>query len=131
MVGEDRFSIIHVGQFEVHSDQILVGRDDIETLYIRVADRFANIAVAGKDVPGSAHTLDLLDAKPTCGVPLGIAVDQEDLHFAHRQRGREINGGGGFAYATFLVGNCYCFAQRDLLGRLECRILAQGFNRSL
>ena len=48
------------------------------------------------------------------GVSLRIAVDDQGALFGGGERGAEINGGGGFSDATFLIGDCDDSSQRLL-----------------
>lgn len=118
MVREYGFPVVNVGEFEVDSDEVLIGRNDVEALNVSVVNGIVESGGVDQDIPRGDHSLSLLDSEPAGGVSLWIGVDQEDFHFADRKRGGEIDGRGSFTHATFLVGNCYGFAQRVCSGVL-------------
>ena len=45
------------------------------------------------------------NAESRGGVSLRIGVNQEDFEIIRREGGGQINGRGGFPYATFLISN--------------------------
>ena len=47
----------------------------------------------------------VLDAQRRAGVALRVEVDDQDLHSVQRERGGEVDGGGGLADAALLVGD--------------------------
>lgn len=62
-------------------------------------------AFAKQDVVNGMGQLALVHARTHGGVALRIQIDHQDALSNGRQRGRQIDGGGGFAYATFLICN--------------------------
>ena len=53
-----------------------------------------------------------VDSVARSGVGLGVGVDYKHIFALHGQRSREVDCGGGFSHATFLVGDCYDFSHR-------------------
>ena len=50
-------------------------------------------------------------AEAGCGIGLWVAVNERDADFGSSERGREIDGGGGFADPALLIGDRDYFSQ--------------------
>jgi len=115
VVSEDGFAVIHVDQFKVDSDEVFIGRDQVQTFNVSVADAVIDISISDENIPCRVHSGNFLDAETAGCIALRVAVDQQYFDFAHRERGGEVDGCRGFTDATFLVGYGYGFAQRFTL----------------
>ena len=57
-------------------------------------------------VNGAARRV-LWEAEAPCGIGLRVAVNHQRLFLGNRKRGGKVNGSGGFADSTLLIGDRY------------------------
>src|SRR5262249_41958793 len=87
-------------------DQVLVGRDDVEPVYLRAKD---NTTYGIADNQGVVEGLPGRVFGKTNGgsrVALRIRVNQEDFLFSSRERSGQIDGSSRLANAALLIGDC-------------------------
>ena len=75
------------------------------------------MGIAEEDVVEAGLVGIFGDAEAGGGVALGVGIDHQDAEVVGGQRSGEIDGGGGFPDAAFLVGDCEDSAQAF---RLAC-----------
>ena len=103
---QDKEVIIHAGHFNLNAGQIHLRGDDREI----PAGRFLNLrcesAVAEQNAVNAAiFSVVGVDAEAAGCVGLRIKVDQKGSLTSTREGRRDVDGGGGFTDAAFLV--CY------------------------
>ncbi len=67
-------------------------------------NQFFDGAVPGKRSVNAA-ALDFLHAESAGSVSLRIEIDHQGGNLFLGERGRQVDGGGGLAYASFLIGD--------------------------
>jgi len=94
---------------DLGAGEVAVGGDDREPLDGGLQDEGRDVAV---DLGGGEGGIDgavggdlVADADAAGHVGLGVHVDEEDLAVGEGKRGRQVDGGGGFAHAALLVGD--------------------------
>ena len=95
-------------ELDFGAGEIAVGRDQAHQLDGRGQDEGRRILdVAGQRVVDGAGGGGLaLETDPAGQVRLRVHVDEEDaLLVGDGERGRQVDGGGGFTDATLLVGD--------------------------
>ena len=111
-------------ELDLGAGEIAVGRDEAQAID---AGRDDERGGGGKRNVGGQRVVDraagsgfafLSDAARE--IALGIDVDEQDAPAGEGERGGEVDGGGGFADATFLVGDGYDAAQVGCLTYYMC-----------
>lgn len=96
--------VIRPRQLHLRPAQVHFAGDDAESGIGRSPHALHQATLAQQgSVNGAA--LDLVETDAGRGVGLGIKVNEEDPQPHRRKAGRQVDGGGGFADATLLVGN--------------------------
>lgn len=98
------FAIFGRDEFDGGTGEIFIGRDDFEAVHLGFLDDLIERLVEDERVVEGAAGGILGEADGGGGVGLGVAVNEESLLFCDGEASREVDGGGGFAYTTFLVG---------------------------
>ncbi len=106
MRAKNGFSVSHRDQPQIHPNQIFICGKDIQSLHARVANGLFDLLSIYKDIVDGCKTGCFLNSETTCGISLGVSVDQEDFNIAHGERRAEIDGSGSFPHSTFLIGYC-------------------------
>src|SRR6476661_6193762 len=88
-------------ELHLDADEAALRGDEIEIGEPGGADRRRDRHLARQDMVEVRR--GRLDAEAARGVPLRIAVDEQDAPFEGAEAGAEIDGGGGLADPTFLV----------------------------
>lgn len=92
-------------QFDVCAAQVQFAGDDLEPLESGRADARGERFLAEQGGVGTGAG-DFLETQPAGGIGLRVQVQQEHPSAQGGQTGGEVDGGGRFADAAFLVGNC-------------------------
>ena len=114
-IPQDELPVGHADHFDARAGKILAGGE--------------NIGVSGGDDPlfrldaVDQHIVDaqrktFVDAHAGGRVGLGIKVAQQDPAALFLQGGSQVDAGGGFSYAAFLIHDCNNFCHRDTSGDL-------------
>ncbi len=91
-------------QFELEARQIHGRRRDMQPRHRGRHHRFAQGRLADQHVIGRAVAVAAIDAEAGGGVALRIEIDDQHALADRRERGAEIDRGGGLADAALLVG---------------------------
>jgi hypothetical protein len=110
-VAEAVLAAVEVDEFQVGSDQVLVGGDDVETFEIGGSDGVLGVGIAEEDVVEAGFVWIFGDAKAAGGITLGVGIDHQNPDVIGCQRSGEIDGGCGFPDTALLVGNSEDSAQ--------------------
>ena len=99
-------ALLERNQFDVGAEQIFVRRDHAEVVERggrggSFGGDFAHDDLVGAGAVGVAEK-----AESAGGVGLGVAIDQQRAYALMSERGRQVDGGGGFADSALLVGDC-------------------------
>jgi hypothetical protein len=102
-VAESEFSAVAVDEFEIGSDEILVGRYEGEIVeFSGLEDSFGSGFLHEQVV--SAEAIGILgESETAAGVGLRIAVDEKSFDAEGGGTGGEVDGGGGLTDTAFLV----------------------------
>ena len=91
--------------FQVYAEEFLAGREDVEAGDRGGTDGFGEVGGADEGVVGGGAAVFTADAESGAGVALGVEVEYQHWEADHGESGAEVDGGGGFADAAFLVGD--------------------------
>ena len=97
--------------FEVRTNEVLVGRKEVETFHFRRDDGICRRSPTDKNVVSRGFLKGFLDSKTCRSVSLRVRVYQEHPDVVGSKRCCEVNGSGGFPYPTLLVRDCDYTAQ--------------------
>lgn len=97
------FAMIDVDQIQVGRDQVLIGRQERESVVGRGNDSFGDAGLGEKDIVEGVAAGDFLDSDAGGGVSLGVGINQEDAEFRGGQGCREIDCRGGLTDSAFLI----------------------------
>ena len=86
--------------------KVLRRGDDIEIGDARFQRALRNGRFLHQQIVRRILTVPTGNAKPGRGISLRIQVDQQCSPAGRRDRGRDVDRGGGLAHAALLVGNC-------------------------
>ena len=100
---EPLLAALLVHQFDLGRGQVDVAGQQVEA-FRRLHDRRRRVHFQ-QDVGGRGAQLALVDAAAHGGVALRVEVDQQHALGRVRQRGGQVDRGGGLADPAFLVGN--------------------------
>jgi hypothetical protein len=117
-VAQAGFPVLDVDKFEVCADKVFVGCDEMQAFELGLNDRVRRLGVPEKNVVEARAILGFGYAEAGGCVPLGVGIDHQNPEVICREGSSEIDGGGGFPNAAFLVGNSECSAQGVILTRL-------------
>jgi len=104
-----RFAIIAVYELQIHTDEVLVGWNDLKTLHFGLLDGVCDLFAVHHHVVEGMKALRLRNAQAACQISLGIAVDHENSDFARCQCSREVYGGSRLPDPALLVSDGYGF----------------------
>ena len=102
--------ILEVQQFDFGSDQVDVGRHDVESFNVCRVDDVLDVNLPEQCVV--ERVLELADVHTHAArcVGLRVSVDEEHFLFECGERGSEVHACGCFAHTALLVNYCDCFA---------------------
>src|SRR6185312_10675239 len=86
-------------------DEVFAGGDKGESFDFGGQDCLRKSAVACEDLVDGLALVVAGEAVSSGGVGLGVAIDVEGLETFERESRGEIDSGGGFAHAAFLIHN--------------------------
>ena len=92
-------------EFHFRARQRAVGGQDAVAAGGAFGHGFAHGGFAEQDVVDAFGDGGFVDAAAGGGVALRVEINDEHAHVFRRERGGEVDGGGGFAHAAFLVGD--------------------------
>src|SRR6185312_2406556 len=95
--------------------QILVGGQQRIAALLDATERRGQVRLAEQHLAGAARELCLVYAAAHGGVALRVEVHEQDTAAGGRERGGQIDRGGGLTDAAFLVGD-----RDDALHAPEC-----------
>jgi len=84
-IPKTKLTIGQIDQFEVGADEILVGRDDVETSELGADDGILGERIAEEDVVEARAARILRHTQSGGGVSLWIGVDEQDFDFTRSQ----------------------------------------------
>ena len=96
--------VICARQLNIRPAQIHFAGDDLQALEGGLLNFVQQAALAQQRMIG-AGALDLLHADAAGRIGLRVEVEQQHPPADGGDTGRQVDGGGGFAHAAFLVGN--------------------------
>ena len=95
----------HTGKLKLGTEQIHRGRNNIETRHFRRDNGIFDQRRADQYIIGGNLALVAANAEAGAGIALRIEIDNQHALANGGKRGAEIDGGGRFSDAAFLVGN--------------------------
>jgi hypothetical protein len=96
--------LVEAGDFDFGSAEVHFTGDDVEVFDGGFLDEGGQFGFTEQGAIGAGAGL-FFEAEPTGGIGLGVAINQEDALADGGQTGGEVDGGGCFTDATFLVGD--------------------------
>jgi len=99
------FALRPVHQFDGSSNQILVRRNEVESLEGGFLDKLHERDVEHKGVVEGAARGIFGEAEASRGVGLGVAIYDQSPHVAIGQCSAQIDGSSGLSHAALLIGN--------------------------
>jgi hypothetical protein len=111
---QTELAIFHCHELYGGASQVLVGRDQIETIYLGLLNQASARLFENQAVIKRAAGWVLGKAKGSRAVRLGIAVNDQSSAFRRRQRRSEIDDRCGLSDAPLLIGNCDYATQSSL-----------------
>jgi hypothetical protein len=114
-LSEAGFPIVHVDKFQIGADEVLVGRNHVESFEFRSNNGFVYWRFAKKHVIKTRLGGVFGNPEACSGVALGIGIYNEDPEVIGRQGRREVDSGGRFSDSAFLIDNCEDSAQAAIL----------------
>src|SRR5215469_955109 len=104
--------VFGAGEFDVRAAEVDFAGDDVEAVEGGALDFFGKRAFAKQGTVGAA-ALGFFEAEAAGGVGLRVEVEEEDAFAVGGKAGGEVDGGGGFSNAAFLVGDGYDFGRHE------------------
>ena len=104
-VFQPHFSGDFLHQFDFRPGQRAVGGQDVITAAAAGIDCRFHVGLAQQDMVDTVPDGGFVHTAAGGGVALRVEVYHQNAAAVGGQRGRKVDGGGGFAYAAFLVGN--------------------------
>ena len=99
--------LLAVGQiqhFNLGTHQIDVAGNDVQTVDVGGVDGVAHVGMVDDTfIERAVHILDV-DTKTARSVGLRVSINNQYRLLQRGKRGCQVDGGGGLAYAAFLVG---------------------------
>lgn len=87
MVAQNGFAVVRIDQFEIDSDQVFVGRKEVEAFHLGFDYCVAYLLAVEEYVVKGMHPLGFLYSQAAGGISLRIAVDDEDFDFTRGEGG--------------------------------------------
>ena len=112
-MGDTVLAILLIHQLHLGTHQIDACWQQGEVGGVGGNDAVVDVGLTEEALIGAFLQLVGIDAQPRGGVGLRVSIDQKDLILHHRQGGTEIDGSGGLAHPTLLIGD------RDYLAHVE------------
>jgi hypothetical protein len=104
-LAEAELALRDIDEFEVGSDEVLVGTEEGQAVEGRRKDCCGDVGVADEDMVGAGPSVVFGDPESSGGISLGVRVDDQNREIGSGEGSAEVDGGGCFADAAFLIGN--------------------------
>ena len=109
-----------IQECDLRAGEVVVGGQQVEAGLAGRDHRRGDVPFLHQDIIDGSGDGPFIDTAPHSGVALGIQIDQQRPPFGGCQGRRQIDRGGGFSHAAFLIGD------GDDLGHVVVRPLMQA-----